>query len=388
MNKTLAKERFQVVVCGAGIAGIEGLLRLRRLAGDQVDITLLSPNADLIYPPSLVLAAFQSLPARRFPIERIVADTGVSWVRDRLSWVDRNARIVHSSGGHPLPYDALLLAVGGRRRPVNTHMDAFPNGENSASFREIVNDVVAGTITDLAFVVPPGPSWPLPLYELALLTAQRSERAREPNISLITPERAPLHVFGAPVADIVTRLLFEAGVTLHCSTTVEMPAAQQLILKPGRIELHPQRTVTLPRITGPDIPGLPGEALHRFLDVDEHCRVGRTDGRIFAAGDGTSFPIKHGAVAVQQADTAAAGIAHLAGTGPPSLPLHVVIRAALITGRTPLYLSANVIAGQGWGTRVYPQPPWPADEMIIADELGPYLKAMEDSATTESQESG
>ncbi len=50
MNKTLAKERFHAVICGAGIAGIEGLLRMRRLAGDQVDITLLSPNVSLSRP--------------------------------------------------------------------------------------------------------------------------------------------------------------------------------------------------------------------------------------------------------------------------------------------------------------------------------------------------
>jgi hypothetical protein len=36
------------VICGGGIPGIEGLLRLRRLAGDQLDMILLSPADYLV----------------------------------------------------------------------------------------------------------------------------------------------------------------------------------------------------------------------------------------------------------------------------------------------------------------------------------------------------
>lgn len=57
-----------------------------------------------------------------------------------------------------------------------------------------------------------------------------------------------------------------------------------------------------------------------------------------------------------------------------------VLRAALVTGCETLYLSARIFAGQGWGTRVYAQPPWPADEMIYSAELSPYLKEIADSA--------
>ena len=42
---------------------------------------------------------------------------------------------------------------------------------------------------------------------------------------------------------------------------------------------------------------------------------------MFAAGDATDFPVKHGGLGAQQADTAAAGIAHLAGTGERPAPL-------------------------------------------------------------------
>jgi len=49
---------FSVAICGGGIAGVEGLLRLRRLAGDQVDVTLISPGEELVYRPWTVLEPF------------------------------------------------------------------------------------------------------------------------------------------------------------------------------------------------------------------------------------------------------------------------------------------------------------------------------------------
>lgn len=45
----------------------------------------------------------------------------------------------------------------------------------------------------------------------------------------------------------------------------------------------------------------------------------------------------------------------------------------LLTGDRPLYLVARVIAGLGWRSDVYEQPPWPAEEKVVAEELGPYL---------------
>ena len=101
---------------------------------------------------------------------------------------------------------------------------------------------------------------------------------------------------------------------------------------------------------------------------------------MFAAGDATNFPVKHRGLGAQQADTAAAGIAHLAGTGERPAPLKPMIRGMLITGGRPLYVTAQVIAGLGWRSEVYEQPPWPADEKIVAEELGPYLSQLEREA--------
>ncbi|MGZ4248118.1 MAG: hypothetical protein ACXVUE_07405, partial [Solirubrobacteraceae bacterium] len=67
-------ERFEVVVCGGGVAGVEALLRLRQLGGDRMSLTLVSPDRDLVYRPLAVLEPFASSSVRRYPLERIAAD--------------------------------------------------------------------------------------------------------------------------------------------------------------------------------------------------------------------------------------------------------------------------------------------------------------------------
>ena len=59
---------FRVVICGGGIAAVEGLLRLRRLAGDSVDIELIAPNEELVYRPMAVRQPFAAGPPRRYPL--------------------------------------------------------------------------------------------------------------------------------------------------------------------------------------------------------------------------------------------------------------------------------------------------------------------------------
>ena len=58
-----------------------------------------------------------------------------------------------------------------------------------------------------------------------------------------------------------------------------------------------------------------------------------------------------------------------------------MIRGMLLTGDHPLYLAAHVIDGLGWRSEVYEQPPWPADEKVVAEELGPYLANLDPTST-------
>lgn len=371
------------MIVGAGIAGVEGLLRLRRLAGDAVSVTLLSPADHLVYRPSRVLEPFaHGQPPTRYPVEKIAADANTRWVRDSLAWLDRAGRTVHTTGGQELPYDALLLALGGQERKPNSDVVVFTDHTSEHLYREIMQDIESGVMTSLALVEPAGPSWPLPLYELALLTAKQARAVdAHPEIAVVTADPRPLDAFGGDVSEAVTRLLTEAGIILYTGSHVRVRGPRRLRLEPSGIELETDRIVTLPTIAGPNVRGLTGGADDRFIEVDEYCRARHTGGRIFAAGDATDLRIKQGGLAASQADTAAAGIAHLAGACPPPAPFRAVMQGVLLTGGKPLYLTAYLIAESGVHAEIHDQPPWGSTEAIVAEELTTYLATVQPTPT-------
>lgn len=373
-----ARAGFEVVVCGGGVAAIEGLLRLRRLAGDRLATTLVTPAETLVMRPLAVQDPFARQGSREYAIARIVADTRSTWVKDAVASVDPEAAVVHTRQGRELGYDALLLAIGAREHRPFEHADVFTGRNADRTLRGLVRGIETGRVTSVAFVLPHEWMWPLPLYELALLIAARAHCLKlAPRLVFVTAEGRPLKAFGRAAGDALERLLSEAGIDLRTGVFASVPAAG--IVSLGETRLEAQRIVTLPRITGPALAGLPA-GTRWFVPVDERCVVINAGGRVFAAGDATDFPVKHGGIAAQQADTAAEGIVHLAGLGDRPAPLRPVIRGMLLTGARPLYLSAQVVDGLGWRSEVHERPPWPLEDKIVAEELGRYLRRLNPAA--------
>jgi hypothetical protein len=80
-------DAFAVVICG-GVAGIEGLVRLRRLAGDRIAVTLLTPKTSW---PTARSRYLSRSPWPSDPLSaraNIAGDAGARWVRDSAAWVD------------------------------------------------------------------------------------------------------------------------------------------------------------------------------------------------------------------------------------------------------------------------------------------------------------
>ncbi|HEX2468151.1 MAG TPA: hypothetical protein VHJ54_08100 [Solirubrobacterales bacterium] len=73
-------DRFRVVRCGGGIAAVEGLLRLRRLVGDAINVTLLAPSEELRYRPAAVQEPFSRPSARCYPLRQIARRANDEWV--------------------------------------------------------------------------------------------------------------------------------------------------------------------------------------------------------------------------------------------------------------------------------------------------------------------
>jgi sulfide:quinone oxidoreductase len=216
-------------------------------------------------------------------------------------------------------------------------------------------------------------TWPLPLYELALMTAEAAaEHGRAAQLTLVTPEPAPLAIFGPHAGEAVTALLAEREIAVLLDAHVRSVAGGTVVAAPGDVEVHADRVVAVPVLAGPAMPGLPLDA-HGFVESDEHGAVRGLDG-VFAAGDGTTLPIKQGGVAAQHAGAAAAAIAARAGADVEPRPLHPELRAQLLAGSTSVHLRQAVAGGGGDQASVASGHAlwWPPSK-VAAPYLAPYL---------------
>ena len=275
-------------------------------------------------------------------------------------------------------YDALLVAVGGRPVSDVEHALTFTDANVDEVYDLAARDVAEGGARSFVFVVPEGPVYPLPAYELALGVAASARRhpERAVEVALVTAEPHPLAAFGGTAGAAVQGKLAQAGVRTYVSAVAYMPTPGTMLVQPHGVALQPDRVVALPRIEGPAIPGLTGGGPHGFIPVDRHCCVPGTGGRVFAAGDATAFPVKHGGLGAQQADVAALGIARLAGAAIDAPVFVPEMHGKLLTGGRPLYLRASLRGMQGLESEVFETPPWPIDDKILARELGPYIAAV------------
>ncbi len=336
-------------------------------------MTLLAPNGEFSLRALSVKEPFAMGKAQRHQLRHIARDADAKWVQDSLSSVDVDRQEILTTDGDTLPFDALLVAIGGRITPAFEHVLSYRDAEADEMFGGIIQDIEGGYSKSVAFIAPEGPVWPLPLYELALMTAERAlSQDMNVGLSIITPEPTPLASFGRAASEAVTKLLNKARITVYTEARAQVPAAKQLLLQPSGIELHPDRMISMPRITGRGIGGLP-RADDGFMPIDDHCGVPGTDGRVYAAGDVTAFPVKHGGLGAQQADTAAAAIAARAGATVEATPYRPVIHGMLLTGHEPLYLSARIVGGQSFESEVSTEPLWQPVEKVDAEELGAYL---------------
>ena len=374
------KQPFEVLIAGGGVAGLEAALALRELADDRVAITMLTPEPEFVYRPMRVREPFAYSAARHYPLDEIAREIGVELKQDAFKWLDPGHRIVHTEGGEQLAYDALLLALGARLSPRFKHAVTLDDRRIDEQLHGLIQDVEGGYTHKLAFIAPSRMPWPLPLYELALMTARRAfDMNQDISITLATPEDAPLAIFGTAVSETVQELLTEHGILFVPSAHCETPAPGEVLLHPGSRRLHVDRVIALPELFGPSTPGVPKPDGHGFIPIDTHCRVPGLEG-VFAAGDAADFAVKHGSVAAQQADVAAEAIAALTGApGEPS-KFQPVIHGVLLGADKPLYLSAHITGGHGSSSEVSDEPTWSSPAKIAAKYLAPYLESRDRAA--------
>jgi sulfide:quinone oxidoreductase len=332
-------EPLRVVVAGAGVAGLETIVALRGLVGHRVALTLVAPRDDFTVRALEVLEPFGAGRAQSYALAELAAELDVAFVQDAVARVEHAEHFVRLQSGEVLPYDVLVLAVGASPHPAYEHGVCFERSHDVEGFDEVVADLRAGLADSVAIVAPPGCSWTLPAYELALMTAALV-RPRE--LTLVTPEHEPLSVFGPPAGELARTLLEAAGVDLVAGVQPTVPHPSVVQVGSGT-RLTCDRIVHLPVLSGPNAPGLACDPTG-FIVVGDDFRV-RDATDVFAVGDATAGPYKQGGLAAQQADAVAEQIAWHVGTERTPRPYRPVMRGLLRTIDGPRYLRAEPPGG-------------------------------------------
>ncbi len=361
-----------MVVAGGGVAAVEAVLALRALAGQQLEIELVAEESELEYKPLAVVEPFGFPRPGRLLLGRLEQTHRVRLRRDRLAAVDAGAHVVTLRSGEELNFDALVVATGARRQAWLPGALTFGGHEDVDAYRVLLDELAAGTVERVLFAVAPGPSWTLPLYELALLTAAwLAERGIiGVELSLATPTTEPLALFGPAAASIVRNLLSDRGIRLLPGAQVQSLPDRQTALV-GSTPIAVDRVVTLATLVADSVPGLPSDT-DGFIPTDEHSAVvGLPD--VYAAGDVTAFPVKQGSLAAQQADAAAAVIAARLGRPVQAEPFLPILHAVLLTGVAAAYLRANISGHEPAASAASFTPLWWPPEKIAGRFLAPYL---------------
>jgi sulfide:quinone oxidoreductase len=386
------RARPRVVIAGGGVAGLETLLALHSLAGDRTDITLVEPELTFVNRSMAVMEPFKDRGARGVRTEDIAGECGAHWIRRTLDRVSHEERVAFTRDGMELPYEMLVLAVGARRPERPWPPDGqllFYDGRDVPDYALLLRRVRDGRANKLAFVRPAGASWPLPMYDLALLTAADCAshgRSAEVELSLITPEPGPLGIFGTRASAAIRGLLDQAGVTLYTSSFGEPAGEGWLDVTPGLRRLQVDGVVTQSRLVGPRLRGVPCDR-DGFIQTDNHGRVHGIEG-VFAAGDATAFPIKQGGLAAQQADAVAEAIACSAGADISPQPFRPILRGTLLTGAAARYLRADISGTAGDDSMISTEALWWPPNKLCGRYLAPYLGRLDAGAEVMPQDDG
>ena len=363
--------KFRIVVAGGGIAGLEAILALRGLAGRRIDLTLVCPGEEFSLRALEVAEPFREDPTLTLSIETVLSGLDVQRIEDTVIRVAPESREVVLPGGGALGYDGLLLAVGGVPFPAYAHGITFDRPRDPEAFDELLADVDGGLASDVAFVVPDAQGWTLPAYELAFLLRGWARRRRiDVGIRVVTAEDAPLQMFGATAAAEVDAALGRAEIMLVAGSSSVVFSDTALVA--GGHWVSADRIVSMPRLAGPRLAGVPSD-WEGFIEVDDDGAVPGC-AATYAVGDGAAHAQKQGGLAAQQADRAARLLLADAGINVPALDGPPILRGVLATPEGPLFLqSAAAWGAPGTGSLASYTPLWHPPSKVVTRWLGPHL---------------
>ena len=247
-----------VLIAGGGVAGLEAALALRALAGDRVACHAAGARSPLHLPAAVGRGAVRPRPPDPLRARAIAADRGFAVVHARSPRSTRRRTSVVTAGRR-----------AARLRPPRARARRAPRpGDRGRPRRSAAPRTPAhrGGLRDLGhaqprrFAVPPAPAWTLPIYELALMTADWAAPRSEQRLELtVVDARGPAaRGLRHPASAEVAALLAHAGIAFRGAPPARR--RRRRARARGGERLPADLVVALPSLEGPAIAGLPSDA--------------------------------------------------------------------------------------------------------------------------------
>ena len=134
----------KVVVVGGGYGGATAAKYVRMWSDQQINVTLVEPNAAFVSCPisNLVLGGSKTMADITSSYDNLSKRHGVTVVRDMVTSIDPDKRTVRLAGGGELPYDRLILSPG-----VDFMMDGLPGMAKAGAQEQVLHAWKAGPQT-------------------------------------------------------------------------------------------------------------------------------------------------------------------------------------------------------------------------------------------------
>ncbi|MGA7987405.1 MAG: FAD-dependent oxidoreductase [Candidatus Dormiibacterota bacterium] len=315
---------MNVVVLGAGFAGLELTTRLSDEFGDDADVVLIDASDAFVFGFSKLDFMFghASASSVRHPYRDIVKP-GVRFVQATIRSIDPTKRRVLTDAGS-FEADILVIALGADLDPAATPGlveggHEFYTVEGAFALRDVLDSFNGGRVvvgvTSAPFKCPPAPS-EAALMMHDFLTRRGTRESSE--VSLVMPMGAPIPP--SPAASAALLVAFEErGIRWYPERAVRQtdPARKVAMLSDGT-ELHYDLFLGVPRHRVPAVVEESGMTVDGWIPVDSLTLETAFPG-VYAVGDVTSVGTpKAGVFSEGQAAVVAERIAALKRGSEPS----------------------------------------------------------------------
>lgn len=351
-----------ILILGGGFGGLIAAERLAASADASHNITLVSPNQDFTFYPSLVRLAFGECEREdiTFDLRRKLNQARVHFVRGEMTSINPRAKKVTVAGDEvrgDISYDFLVIALG--RRLATEKVAGFFEyahhllGVKSAlKFGAAVNAFRQG---DIIVGMCPDAQLPIPVCETAFALARKFEDAiRDGDVRVKVLFPGPLKsVFGGATLHKELESSFRHH---HINVLYDIPVSKitetEVLSSAGHAVKHDLLMLVPPFRGNAALQPLGITNEMDYVKVDKMMRVDGLD-RTYAVGDIAAFEgPKLAHMAVRQADVAAANIAaELKGARPAEEYYHEIAMVIDAGGSDSIYLRYGMTDETLYGLR-------------------------------------